>query len=561
VGDHGRRRVIAGTAAVVLGLALVGSRIEPSSSADSGSLAADRGVQDTAAAAPARTNGEGPALPHATVDTTEIVSNGHVLHVAAGGDLQAAIDKAQPGDRITLDRGATYRGPFRLPRKDGNGWVVIATADTGFAPAGQRVAPSQASMMAKLVAASGAVIETDPAAHHYRFVGLEIAPTDGVYLRALMQIGGEEGPADALPHHIIVDRCYLHGDPRRGARRGVALNSRESAIINSYLSDFKEVGADSQAIVGWNGPGPFRIANNYLEAAGENVMFGGADPTIEGLVPADIEIVGNHMAKPLNWRVEDPHFQGTAWSVKNLFELKNARRVLVDGNLFEYNWPHAQNGFAILFTPRNQDGRSPWSVVEDITFVNNLVRHVAAGINVLGHDDIHSSQPTRRITIRNNLFLDVGGQWGSGRLFQLLDGTSDVTIDHNTAQQTDTLVFCGDRAPHTRFAFQNNIAFHNQYGVIGSGTGTGRPTFDRYFPGAVMRRNVIIGGVADRYPPDNFFPASAEQVGFVDPQGHDYRLKSSSAFKRAGTDRLDVGANAEKIAATAGKAPHAELSR
>ena len=546
---------------MVLGLALLGSRIEPSSSAGAGPIAAERGVQDTGARAPAPGGGESPALPHASVDTTEIVANGHVLHVAAGGDLQAAIDKAQPGDRITLDRGATYRGPFRLPRKDGNGWIVISTADTGFAPAGQRVSPAQASMMAKLVASSGAVIETDAAAHHYRLVGLEVTPATGVYLRALLQLGAEEGTVDALPHHVIVDRCYLHGDPRRGARRGVALNARESAVIDSYLADFKEVGADSQAIAGWNGPGPFKIANNYLEAAGENVMFGGADPTIEGLVPADIEIVGNHMAKPLNWRIEDSHFQGTPWSVKNLFELKNARRVLIDGNLFEYNWPHAQNGFAILFTPRNQDGRSPWSVVEDITFVNNLVQHVGAGINVLGHDDIHSSQPTRRIAISHNLFLDVGGTWGSGRLFQLLDGTSDVTIDHNTAQQTDTIVAGGDRAPHMHFVFQNNIAFHNQYGVIGSGTGVGRPTFDRYFPGAVIRRNVIIGGMAERYPPDNFFPASADQVGFVDPRGHDYRLKASSAFKRAATDRQDVGANAEKIVATAGKALPAELSR
>jgi hypothetical protein len=380
-------------------------------------------------------------------------------------------------------------------------------------------------------------------------------------LRALIQVGAEEGPAEALAHHIIVDRCYLHGDPKRGTRRGVALNSRDSAVIDSYLSDFKEVGADSQAVAGWNGPGPFRIANNYLEAAGENVMFGGADPTIDGLVPSDIEIVSNHMSKPLGWRVDDPHFQGTAWSVKNLFELKNARRVLVDGNLFEYNWPHAQNGFAILFTPRNQDGRSPWSVVEDVTFVNNLVQHVSAGINVLGHDDIHSSQPTRRIAIRNNLFIDVGGKWGFGRLFQLLDGTSDVTIDHNTAQQTDTLIAGGDRAPHAHFVFQNNIAFHNTYGVIGSGTGTGRPTLDRYFPGAVIRRNVIIGGIADRYPSDNFFPASADDVGFVDAQGHDFRLKPSSKFRRAGTDREDVGANADKVAVTAVKDWHSLLAR
>src|SRR5919206_261134 len=143
-----------------------------------------------------------------------------------------------------------------------------------------------------------------------------------------------------------------------------------AAVVDSYISDFKEVGADSQAIGGWNGPGPLKIANNYLEAAGENIMFGGADPKIADLVPSDIEIVRNDLAKPLRWRKGDPSFEGVEWTVKNLFELKNARRVLVNGNLLEYNWPQAQNGFSILFTPRNQKGDSPWSTVEDVLFTN-----------------------------------------------------------------------------------------------------------------------------------------------------------------------------------------------
>ena len=184
--------------------------------------------------------------------------------------------------------------------------------------------------MPKLVSASGSVIVADPGAHHFRLVGLEIAPTSGTFLRSLVDLGSEAADLAAVPHDIVIDRCYLHGDPRRGARRGVALNSRHTAIVDSYFADFKEVGADSQAIAGWNGPGPFRIANNYLEAAGENVMFGGADPKIAELVPADIEIVGNHFAKPLRWKAVDPQFEGTAWTVKNLFELKNARRVLVE---------------------------------------------------------------------------------------------------------------------------------------------------------------------------------------------------------------------------------------
>lgn len=285
------------------------------------------------------------------------------------------------------------------------------------------------------------------------------------------------------------------------------MNGRAIAVINSYLSDFKEVGADSQAIAGWNGPGPFAIENNYLEAAGENVMFGGADPAIHGLVPSDIEIVRNHFSKPLRWKIDHASYEGTPWAVKNLFELKNARRVLIEGNLLEHNWPHAQNGFAILFTPRNQEGGAPWSGVEDVTFRNNVVRNVAAGFNILGRDDNQESRQTRRIAIHNNVLSDVGGKWGgNGRLFQLLDGTAGVVITNNTAERTTGgVVFGGDHDPHTGFVFQNNVMPDNGAGFVGSGTGVGRATIDRYFPGALIKGNVFPGGKPEQYPLDNTF--------------------------------------------------------
>ena len=70
-------------------------------------------------------------------------------------------------------------------------------------------------------------------------------------------------------------------------------------MLNSYISDIKAVNADSQAIAGYNGAGPFTIENNYLEAAGENVLFGGADPAVTNLVPSDIVLRRNHLFKPL----------------------------------------------------------------------------------------------------------------------------------------------------------------------------------------------------------------------------------------------------------------------
>ncbi len=106
-------------------------------------------------------------------------------------------------------------------------------------------------------------------------------------------------PGVFLLRHLIIDRCYVHGDPDVAARRGVDLNSKHTAIVDSYFSDWKEPLDDAQAIAGWNGPGPYKIVNNYLEASGENVMFGGDDPTITNLVPSDIEIRLNYMPRRL----------------------------------------------------------------------------------------------------------------------------------------------------------------------------------------------------------------------------------------------------------------------
>ena len=248
-------------------------------------------------------------------------------------------------------------------------------------------------------------------------------------------------------------------------------------------------------------------------------------------------------------------YEGTEWAVKNLFELKNARRVLVEGNVFEHNWTHAQNGFAILFTVRNQDGGAPWSAVEDVTFVNNVVRHVGGGVNVLGRDDIQPSRQTQRIAIRNNLFLDVGGPWGGGRLFQLLDGTSSVSIDHNTALQTGSILFGGDHAPHTGFVFQNNIAPHNEHGITGSGTEAGTQSLARYFPLAVVRGNVIVGGNAGQYPADNVFARTLDEAGIASLATASLRTLASQPPRASAGGRVAGADLAALLKAVSGVAP------
>jgi len=306
-------------------------------------------------------------------------------------------------------------------------------------------------------------------------------------------------------------------------------------------------GADSQAACGWNGPGPFKIVNNYLEGAGENIMFGGATPSITGLVPSDIEFRLNNVNKPLIWKRNDPSYNGNHWSIKNLFELKNAQRLLVDQNIFERSWLDAQTGYAILFTPSSEAGQSPWSTVSDVTFTNNIVRHSGSGFVFSGADG--PSHPSERILIKNNLVDDINGAtWGApegpaeGRAILIVNGAVNIVIDHNTIFHSRTIIASDGSPANLNFVFTNNIAPHMDYGVWGSGQGVGVSALDFYFPGAIFRRNVIVGvpsGVV--YPPDNFLPATLSLVGFVNLAGGDYRLITTSPYHNAGTDGKDIG--------------------
>ena len=149
--------------------------------------------------------------------------------------------------------------------------------------------------------------------------------------------------------------------------------------------------------------GPFKIVNNFLEAASENIMFGGGDPAVDGLVPSDIEIRRNLSTKRLSWK-------SSGVPAKNAFELKNARRVLVDGNMFEHVWTSGQNGTAIVLKSANQDGRCTWCVTEYVTFSNNIVRDAGSGMAINAAETGAKGMPLPRaanhIRVSNVLFRE-----------------------------------------------------------------------------------------------------------------------------------------------------------
>jgi hypothetical protein len=279
-------------------------------------------------------------------------------------------------------------------------------------------------------------------------------------------------------------------------------------------------------------------------------MFGGAGINIPGAIPSDILIEGNVLTKDTGWR-------STSWVVKNLFELKNARRVLVRGNILEHVWRAAQPGYAVVLTPRNSSGRTPWVVVEDVQFVGNTIRHAGGAFNILGHDDNARTGQLARLLIRDNLVYGISSTWGGAGTFAQIGGEPrDITIDHNTVMHTGNVVtfYSGSYinasgvrvtgGPTRGFIFTNNLVRHNAYGIAGSGQGYGTAALNYYAPSAVVRRNAFASdsSISSRYPSDNFFPTVTSFMGnFVDPDARDYRLVSASLYINAGTDGRNLG--------------------
>ena len=476
------------------------------------------------------------------------------LNVPAGGDLQAALNQAQPGDEVVLEAGATYSGNFVLPVKSGTSFITVRSSRCAELPAGVRVGPAQSSLMARLATPNVSAVLTAPVrTHHWRVQCLEFTQgaTVGAWGYSLIELGdgsttGQQRSLDAVPHDLEFDRVLVRArDDQTAVQRGFALNSASTSITNSYVSGIKWAGVDTQAVGGWNGPGPYLIENNYLEASGENVLFGGAVTGIPGLVPSDITIRNNYIFKPLSWRVEDPSFAGTAWTVKNLLELKNARRVRVEGNTLENCWAHAQVGWGVIFNALGEYG--PSEVIEDVTFTRNTMRNVANGVNLRGMEPTDPQTRMRRIAFTDNLVEGLGAYSGEGKAFQVLNGTESVTFEHNTVRgyvYTALALESVNGFSHVGLVFKNNLMPHGLYGVFGSGGAFGAGALDRYASQWTMAGDAMYAKPAEPaaslYPQGNFFPGTEAEAGGL-----------------KGTDGLPVGVRAQATEPTPTPTPAA----
>jgi len=549
---------------------------------------------------------DGPAeLPKACYYTAldGTPSPGKQVRVAANSDLSAAIDGAKCGDTLLLPAGASFN-VNELPAKkcDDQHYITVRTdtPDSKLPAEGTRISPAWAGVAslpgrppfaqpshgaAKLLAtllvrrASGAIV-----GDHIRFIGIEwTTPPDA-----------EIGRIVTAEHsdHVIFDRNWVHPADGREVGHGIGIihGSHMIAVINSYISGLNCIArtgkcTDATAVGGGSGDDPIstlKIYNNFLESAGENILFGGSAAT---QVPTDIEIRRNHLFRPMLWKEGQPGYTPTAsgepYIVKNNCELKNAIRVLVEANLLENTWGgFSQTGYSILITPKNQASECPICRVNDVTIRFDRIRNVAGVLqiaNALAKTGAAAADGGRYSI--HDIFADDlhdTDYKGGGSFLILISArppVHDIQIDHVTAfvsgvllsilnsgaklpnfTLTNSVFSAGDRRPPVASAGGGPQSCASKNQALGS-EAVLQACFDPY----KFDRNLIISGRGS-FPKGNIVVGSPEAAGIRDLKdsiAKDPRLchakgpgcSKASPGAGAASDGRDLGADIDAVEA------------
>ncbi len=549
---------------------------------------------------------DGPAeLPRACYYTAldGTPSPGKQIHVATKSDLTSALEHAKCGDTLLLAAGASFE-VRDLPAKkcDDQHYVTIRTdtPDDKLPPEGSRISPAWAGVAslpgrpgyaqpaggpAKLLAT---IVLVRPAGvsvgDHVRFIGIEwTTPADADISRLVTTEHGD---------HIIFDRNWFHPAEGKEVAHAVGMpdGARMVAVINSYISGLNCIArtgkcTDATGIGGGKGDEPIstiKIYNNFIESAGENILFGGSAAT---QVPTDIEIRRNHLFRPMLWKEGEPGYvaaaSGQAFIVKNNLELKSAIRVLVEANLMENTWGgFSQTGFSILLTPKSQGGQCPVCRVNDVTIRYNRIRNVAGVLQIANAPSSQGgafSADGGRYSI-HDIFADNlhGKDYKGGGAFLILVSWQpplhDIQIDHVTAFVTGRLLsVLNPGAKLANFSITNSVFSTGAERPVGSAGGGPescagksqaqgaealiRACFDPF----KFEKNLIVSA-HESFPKGNFIVGSAEAAGvrdLKDSVSKDPRLCNGkgpgcpkvSPGAGAASDGRDLGADIDGVEA------------
>lgn len=471
-----------------------------------------------------------PVLPTEYTWSVPAVT-GTTYTVTTAAQFQTALNTCARGDEIVIPAGTTLVGAFILRPKAGtvaaNGWITIRSSGLSSIPAGQRFRPSVHAPYAATLMSPNAdpALKTEVPGSNtisgYYIAGLRF-DTDPNWTNVsygLLWLGSGQARSDPqqgnIPWQItydmvaedfIVDRCWFEQTKTtQVCQRAIALNAKKVAIVNSWIQAGYGFQVESQAIGGWNGPGYYTIENNYCQAGGQHVFFGGADPGIPGLNVQHLVVRRNHMFRPQAWR--NP--VGITL-VKTSFELKTGEYVLFEQNVLDGVWLNGQTGYAFVVWNTNQGGGNPTATTHDVTIRRNYIVNMGAGAQCNGMGGYGTNDVAHNVLYEDNYWLNCNVPLypGAGIWWQFA-GMRNLKIRRNTmiggtgnALKNAIAFDTGNSTKRSAFGveFVDNVQDIGQYGWFSS-AGTGMSAFTiNCDPPIVVTGNVLIGASRSGYP-------------------------------------------------------------
>jgi len=575
----------------------------------------------------------GPLSCNYTARAASPSPNGVKWTPTTASALTTALASAACGDIIQIPAGTAIQGNFTIANAcNAQHWLTIQTSGiASFPPEGSRATPCYwgvASLPGRPFSCTsitkyGATVEGagranahaltfSSGAQYIRLIGLELTvdPTtvlgdEPVYGIALMSAGNI--------NHIVFDQTWGHGNSNNETEYftnlglGASGPTTHISFIDGFYSDFhcvSVIGQCAQAYAVAYGEsnaqdGPFKFVDNFLEAAAENLFSGGGTATN---TPADIEVRGNHLFKPLTWNPSSPTYNGgvcntavppvcSPFIVENLLENKNVNREFIEGNVLQNNWAgFSQVGEAITLTPKNSFGDCPSCSTTNVIIRYNKIIDAAQTYQIANalDDTGHFPYAGGFYSLHDNLFDDIGDSLTCGsytptqcvnnavpQLGGIYTDQSAVAgatwLIHDVTENHDTVIINAapvvapsslmyidgpNGALQTNLTITNNIVNAGSYGLGGAGSGvnghcaygqgSGNITawLNLCWTGWVWTKNAIVNGGNFNWPTGNFIPAAYSAVGFTNyngGNGGNYRLLSSSPYYNAATDGLDIG--------------------
>jgi hypothetical protein len=269
-------------------------------------------------------------------------------------------------------------------------------------------------------------IHATPGANHIVVEDMEWRPQTGMStnIQTPIELGentGNQSTAALAPHHIGIKRSFIHGWDTGTAQSSVTHTVYAQCSYcffeDNYMDRIETTSGDAQCIATDNGPGPMRIVHNWCESAGEGFISGGATPN-GGVWLQDLEFRRNRFSVDHAW------FGQGGRNLKNRFELKVGRRVLVSGNILENSWKDGQTGELMLLNVRSCSAGVPCTgnedaTIEDVTVEYNIFRNALGAIKADARGGSENAGPgvslaEQRVWVHDNLMYNIANHATEG---------------------------------------------------------------------------------------------------------------------------------------------------